>query len=158
MVEPLEQLHTALKSHNQSWTRPRQIVFSALAGREPQTMHEIVSACAGQVDRASVYRIISLFERLGIVERLQIGWKYKLELSDAFHSHHHHLTCLSCGRVIPFDESAELEGHLQHIARSKNFVIQGHQLEIQGLCQACATKTAPAQVHKKTRNDMRPGR
>jgi len=34
----------------------------------------------------------------------QIGWKYKLELSNAFQHHHHHLTCLQCGGVTPLPE------------------------------------------------------
>src|SRR2546421_5552224 len=101
-------------------------------------MRELVAACNGQVDRASIYRTIALFERLGIVQRLQIGWKYKLELSDAFHHHHHHLTCSNCGKVIPFEEDTALEKRLHVLANSKNFTMQGHQLEIQGLCQNCA--------------------
>ena len=101
MIEPLEQLKKTLKERGQSLTRPRQLVFSALQGKEPQTMHQLVTACAVQIDRASVYRTVAVYERLGIIQRLQIGWKYKLELSDAFQRHHHHLTCLKCGRVIP---------------------------------------------------------
>lgn len=136
MSEPLDQLKQSLQGHG-SLTRPRQIVFSALLGREPQTMAQLVVACKDKVDRASIYRTIALFEQLGIVQRLQIGWKYKLELSDTFHHHHHHLTCLKCGQTIPFDEDQALEKKLKTIAESKNFTMQGHQLEIQGLCQPC---------------------
>jgi len=139
MIEPLEQLQQSLKGQG-SLTEPRRIIFTALLYQEPQTMSQLVAACRGQVDRASVYRTIALFEKLGIVQRLQIGWKYKLELSDAFHRHHHHLTCLKCGQVIPFDGDQALERKLQTIAEAKSFKIQAHQLEIQGLCQACQRK------------------
>jgi Fur family ferric uptake transcriptional regulator len=137
MVEPLEELKNSLKQHGQSLTRARQVIFAALQDKEPQTMREVVAACAEQVDRASVYRTIALFERLGIVQRLQIGWKYKLELSDTFHRHHHHLTCRHCGRTFPLPEDEQLEKRLKALAGSQNFVMQGHQLEIQGLCQTC---------------------
>jgi Fur family ferric uptake transcriptional regulator len=126
-----------LKKQRQSLTKPRLAVFAALQGREPQTMQQLVAACPA-VDRASVYRTIALFERLGVVQRLQIGWKYKLELSDAFSRHHHHLTCLNCGRVISFDESPELERQLRWIAASNRFKVRSHQLEIQGVCQSCS--------------------
>ncbi len=99
-------------------------------------MHQLVAACPG-VDRASVYRTIALFEQLSIVQRLQIGWKYKLELSDQFHHHHHHLTCLQCGKVIPLPEDRELETRLRMIAAHERFKIKGHQIEIQGLCESC---------------------
>lgn len=134
----LAELRRRLKQHGQSLTKPRQIVFMALRGKEPQTMNQLVSACP-EIDRASVYRTIALFERTGIVQRLQIGWKYKLELTDAFSHHHHHLTCTKCGRVISFDESAALESELLRIAADENFKIQTHQLEIQGLCAGCRT-------------------
>jgi len=134
---PLEQLKITLKQQRHSLTTARQTIFAALEDKEPQTMHEIVAACAGQVDRASVYRTIALYEQLGIVQRLQIGWKYKLELSDSFHRHHHHLTCLKCGKITPLPEDRQLEDRLQLLAQSQNFLAQGHQLEIQGLCPLC---------------------
>jgi Fur family ferric uptake transcriptional regulator len=66
-----------------------------------------------------------------------MGWKYKLELSDAFHHHHHHLSCSGCGKVIPLPEESALEEQLAMLADSHDFVMQGHQLEIQGLCKGC---------------------
>jgi Fe2+ or Zn2+ uptake regulation protein len=132
----MEQFKKTLKQHGQSVTEARLTVFNALQHQEPQTMREIVAACPA-IDRASVYRTIALFERLGIVKRLQIGWKYKLELGDAFHAHHHHLTCIRCGRTIPLPEDRQLEARLHGMARSQDFVMQDHQLEIQGLCAQC---------------------
>ncbi len=137
MADLPEQLKTTLKQHGQSLTRVRRTIFDVLVDKEPQTMREVVAACAGRVDRASVYRTVALFERLGIVQRLQIGWKYKLELSDAFHRHHHHLTCSNCGRTFPLPEDEQLEKRLRSLAGGPNFIMQGHQLEIQGLCQSC---------------------
>lgn len=103
-------------------------------------MRELIMACGEQVDRASIYRTIALFEQLGIVKRLQIGWKYKLELSDSFHHHHHHLTCLKCGAVAPLAEDQQLEQRLAHLAKNSNFTMQEHLLEIQGLCLSCSGK------------------
>ncbi len=132
------QLGYNLKEAGHSLTRSRQLVFDALIDQEPQTMQQLVTALAGQIDRASVYRTINLFEQIGIIQRLQIGWKYKLELSDSFHRHHHHMTCQSCGRIIAFKESAEFAKNLVEIVRANDFLMKGHQLEIQGLCSDCA--------------------
>jgi Fe2+ or Zn2+ uptake regulation protein len=137
MDQPLEQLKNTLKKHGQSLTKARAAVFKALEDKEPQTMREIVAACEGKADRASVYRAVALFEKLGIAQRLQIGWKYKLELSDAFHRHHHHLTCTNCGRTIPLPEDRQLEARLHTLSRAQGFLMKGHQLEIQGLCSQC---------------------
>ena len=137
MIAPIEQLKKTLKKHDQSLTLTRRIVFDALQGQEPQTMAQLIQKCLGQVDRTSVYRTITLFERLGIVQRLQIGWKYKLELSDAFHHHHHHLTCSRCGITIPLPEDRQLESRLEELSEKQDFLMRGHQLEIEGLCSSC---------------------
>lgn len=138
MTEPLQELKNSLKQHGQSLTKARQTIFASLENKEPQTMREIVAACGDRVDRASVYRTIALFERIGVAQRLQIGWKYKLELSDAFHRHHHHLTCRRCGRTFPLPEDRQLEKRLEALADGRSFTMQGHQLEIQGLCEICS--------------------
>ncbi|HEY5442121.1 MAG TPA: transcriptional repressor [Candidatus Saccharimonadales bacterium] len=140
MTEPSEQFKTMLGTWAYSLTQTRQLVFSVLQDKEPQTMQQIVAACQGQADRASVYRTIKLFEKLGIVQRLQIGWKYKLELSDRFHNHHHHLTCLKCGQTSALPADEKLEQRLRLLARQQNFQMQGHQLEIQGYCADCQVK------------------
>lgn len=141
MLDPFEQFKAVLKQHRQSLTRSRQIIFQALQDKEPQTMTEIVAACQSRVDRASVYRTISLFEHLGIVQRLQIGWKYKLELSDTFHRHHHHLTCRQCGTTFALSEDFQLERLLEAVAAAQGFMMQDHQLEMQGVCRACQVST-----------------
>jgi Fe2+ or Zn2+ uptake regulation protein len=137
MANPLETFAQTLKNNGQKLTPARRQVFMAMQDKEPQTMREIIESC-GPMDRASVYRTIALFERLGIVKRLQIGWKYKLELTDAFHRrHHHHLTCQHCGKIIPFNESAAFAKHLHTLAAEHDFDMRDHQLEIQGYCSGC---------------------
>jgi Fur family transcriptional regulator, ferric uptake regulator len=137
MDETTAALKRALRNEHLSITSARQVVFSALRDAEPQTMQQLVDRCEHLIDRASVYRAITLFERLGIVQRLQIGWKYKLELSNAYQHHHHHLTCLQCGGVTPLPEDALLEKQLTKLARLHNFDAQDHQLEIRGVCIKC---------------------
>jgi len=141
MTDISNQLQNLLKANGCSLTAPRKIVFVALQHEEPQSMHDIVAACHDKVDRASVYRTIQLFEQLGVVQRLQIGWKYKLELSDKFSTHHHHLSCIKCGRTIAIDEDIALEKRMRLLAKTHDFLPQDHQLEIRGLCKLCQAKS-----------------
>jgi len=135
-MQPLEKLRSTLRTHHQSLTAPRQAVFKALQGEEPLTMHELVARTSG-VDRATVYRTVALFEQLGIVERLQTGWKHKLELSGDFHEHHHHATCLRCGKMFVLPEDPAIEHSLHRLAEAIGFQLERHQLELQGYCAAC---------------------
>ena len=137
METALSTLATTLKSNNYSLTNARKTVFTALLDKEPQTMAELVKLTGNKIDRASIYRVVALFEQLGIVERLQIGWKYKLELSDSFRSHHHHISCTSCGKTQMFEESRIIEFELKQLADEAGFIETGHQLELRGICKTC---------------------
>ena len=103
-------------------------------------MRNLVERLA-HIDRASVYRTVELFERLGIAQRLYTGWKYKIELTDKFTAHHHHLTCTSCGKTIAMGEH-ELETFIEQIARRHGLTPTAHQIEVQGICRECQSKSA----------------
>lgn len=133
----IEQLQKELKSAGYSLTKPRLTVFSALQGTKPKTMRELTESLGGVIDRASVYRTVGLFEQLGIVTRIQHGWKYRVELSDAFTPHHHHITCTKCQRVVSFHESENFETLINTIAAQNGFIPRSHALEIYGLCANC---------------------
>jgi Fe2+ or Zn2+ uptake regulation protein len=130
-------LKTLLKQDKASLTKPRKLVFDLLMNQEPQSMQVLAQRAKGKVDRATVYRTIDLFERLGIARRLNIGWKYKIELSDVFTGHHHHMYCTNCGRMYDLPENLMLETMIDTVAAKSGFSPRGHQLEIYGLCQNC---------------------
>jgi Fur family ferric uptake transcriptional regulator len=131
-------LRSLLKEDGSSLTKPRRILFDLLLNQEPQSMQVLAQRAKGQVDRATVYRTIELFERLGIARRLNIGWKYKVELSDVFTGHHHHMYCTNCGRTYDLAENSMLETMIDTVAAKSNFSPRGHQLEIYGHCANCS--------------------
>ncbi len=128
-----------LKSAALSDTVPRAAVFNTLLKSEhkPLTMHELVDRTEPFADRASVYRSVKTLEEIGVIKRLQIGWKYKLELSDDFHGHHHHLTCTNCSATHASHDDDELEEVLTVMAAHHGYTITDHQLDIRGLCNNC---------------------
>ena len=136
MSQKLDDIATILKANGYSVTKARQLVFELLQDSEPKSMHELYAQANGELDRASLYRIIDLFESLGVVSRVNIGWKYKIELSDKFAEHHHHLTCLNCHKIIPINEH-ELEAFISNLASEQGFKPVEHQVEIQGFCRDC---------------------
>jgi Fur family transcriptional regulator, ferric uptake regulator len=136
MTSGLELLQKELKSAGYSMTSVRQTIFIALENNEPRTMQQIIKS-VHNVDRASVYRNLSLFEKLGIVHRLVSGWKYKIELADKFHYHHHHITCTKCSNTTEIKEDNTLEQRIKILATSMGFKPTTHQLEINGICKNC---------------------
>lgn len=75
---------------------------------------------------ATVYRVLTQFERAGLVARHNFeGGTAVFELADR--THHDHMVCLDTGQVIEFyDERIE---DLQHeIARKHGYEIEEHSL------------------------------
>jgi Fur family ferric uptake transcriptional regulator len=140
MSQQKQDIATVLRENGLSVTRQRLLVFDALKNREPLTMYELYDLVKGRLDRASLYRIITAYEKLGVVSRINIGWKYKIELSDTFAGHHHHLTCIKCSRIIPINED-ELETFIEGLASAHAFKPTDHQIELQGYCQTCQKTT-----------------
>lgn len=139
MDDALRKLETQLKQSGKSITRPRRVVFAVLFNAAgPISVSELVAL--SQVDRASVYRVIALFEELTIVRRVQIGWKYKLELTDIFLEHHHHMICVQCGMIRSFEETPSIEFEIKQLAMEAGFSAISHELEISGLCEHCSKK------------------
>jgi Fur family ferric uptake transcriptional regulator len=130
-------LHQALTQHNYHITKAREAVFRSLVSPEPQTIGQILSKTKGTVDRVSVYRNIEVFEKIGIVHRIYVGWKYKLELSDQFVAHHHHLSCLGCGKIIDIEDEKHIDDFIAKVAAKFQFQPRRHQFEIDGYCKAC---------------------
>lgn len=130
-----------IKGNGYSLTQTRLHVFEVLHEQDSLSMGELAKKLAGVCDRASVYRTVELFERLNIVQKVAIGWKYKLELSGIFKGHHHHAVCLQCERVIEFNETPAVEAALEQLANSLDFKIAEHSLELQGYCAQCRQNT-----------------
>jgi Fe2+ or Zn2+ uptake regulation protein len=117
-------------------TQPRQVIFEVLSHR-PQSVMEIIEKLAKkklQIDKVTVYRTLSNFVKLNLVEETQFKDKISVyELAD--HEHHHHVLCEKCGQI----EDIHLDEKLLINAAKKlsSFQINSHHLEFFGLCKKC---------------------
>ncbi|MDB5169825.1 MAG: transcriptional regulator, Fur family transcriptional regulator, ferric uptake regulator [Candidatus Saccharibacteria bacterium] len=136
-IDELAKLRLILKNQGHQITKAREATFRLLLHSEPQSLNEILMKADGQVDRVTIYRNIDLFEKLGIAHRIYIGWKYKIELSDEFTGHHHHLSCLRCGKVIDIEDETHIDEFIQDVAKKFGFQPRRHQFEVDGYCQDC---------------------
>ena len=133
----IQALEEIISQNGLRMTAARLTTFKLLASPEPQSIQHIITRAQGKVDRVSIYRNIELFEKLGIVHRIYIGWKYKLELSDEFLAHHHHLSCLTCGKMIDIEDEKHIDAFIKAVAEKCNFQPRRHQFEIDGYCSDC---------------------
>jgi len=90
------------------------------------------------IDRATVYRTISLLKRRGLIDELDLmhveGEKHYYEAKT--NRDHCHMTCLECGAVIEYASPA-FERLRAAMARQEDFLIRVVRLEVGGLCSGC---------------------
>ena len=88
-----------------------------------------------QTGLATVYRTLALLADKGVVDTLSHhGTELCYRLCTE--SHHHHLMCSSCHRVVEVEECG-LGTWLDAVSAEHGFVATDHRVEITGLCAAC---------------------
>lgn len=132
----MNELISLLKKNDLRITKPRRIVFEVLKSTpHPLALGEVAKRSFG-VDRSSIYRVIDTYIEIGVVKVVNIGWKKLYELTDLFHSHHHHFRCEVCGSMMPIEDD-DLEGAIAAISKRYDFKPSAHHFEIEGVCKAC---------------------
>ncbi len=128
-----------LREHRARVTDARKEIFDILKRSNEALSLQAIVKQAHHTDRASVYRIISLFEQLHIVNTLLVGWKKRFELAAPFRPHHHHFVCNSCAKVEEIG-SAHLEHLISTISQQYSFSPVSHSFEVKGMCKTCQIK------------------
>ncbi|UFJ40566.1 transcriptional repressor [Brevibacillus humidisoli] len=81
----------------------------------------------------TVYRNLSTFVQLGILEETELEGEGKFRLACSAAGHHHHVICTICGK------SSSLPGcpmtALPHLP--EDFHVTGHKFEVYGTCKDC---------------------
>lgn len=81
----------------------------------------------------TVYRNLSLFETLGLVEATEWDGERRYRFHCGDDTHHHHLICTSCGRT----QMIKVCPMQAMLGKPENFRITGHKFEIYGICSEC---------------------
>lgn len=126
-------------------TRQREIIFHTLnsyTDHHPsaEEVYEIVRGQHPEIGLATVYRTLELFIVLDIVQKLDFGdGRHRYELCGLRSLNHHHLICISCGKVVEMKEliPEKLDTVLDGMADFSNL---NYQLYVYGYCKDCQSK------------------
>ena len=83
---------------------------------------------------ATIYRVLSQFEKSGIVTKLNFDNQSVFELSTD--EHHDHLVCIKCGNIEEFQDGV-IEQHQDDIAKEYGYQLTDHCLYLYGICPQC---------------------
>jgi len=143
-----EILLRSLKESGLRATSPRRRIVDVLfAATEPVSLQEITDRASEGFkgpDYATVFRTISLLERLGFVQKVNLQRACSFYELHQPGKHYDHVVCVRCGKVVVLTEKCPLAGYEQLIAKRYGFANLHHSLEFFGECRECLDSPAPA--------------
>jgi Fur family ferric uptake transcriptional regulator len=92
-----------------------------------------------KIGYVTVYRTLKLLTQLGLATRRKFEDGETRYEPASEGSHHDHLICLDCGKIIEFEDPT-LEALQKGIAQRYRFKISHHLMELYGRCEECHQK------------------
>jgi Fur family ferric uptake transcriptional regulator len=92
-----------------------------------------------RIGYATVYRTLKLLTRLGLATQRKFDDGETRYEPASEGSHHDHLICLECGKIIEFEDQ-RLETLQKGIAQRHRFKIFHHRMELYGRCDGCSQR------------------
>lgn len=118
-------------------TENRLLVVRALSGADhPQTPLELLAQLAGRMNRVTLYRILELLVKRGVVARHNAGERaFRYCLGQGMHGHSH-FHCTRCGATQCLD-SKLLEPGLSRILSGLPMRVEMAEVTLGGVCEGC---------------------
>ncbi len=139
-----------LKKAGLKVTLPRVKILEILQSPDNQhisaeDVYKILLDNNEEIGLATVYRVLNQFDDAGIVTRHHFeGGKSVFELASS--SHHDHLVCLKCGKVVEFEDDL-IENRQLEIAKTNGIRLTNHSLYLYGECEDVAACKAYAEAN-----------
>jgi Fur family transcriptional regulator, ferric uptake regulator len=122
-------------------TRQAEVLATALeslAGfRSAQDIHAELRRRGERIGLTTVYRHLMVLSEDGAVDTIRDEDGETLYRRCETSTHHHHVTCRSCGRSVEVEGRA-VEQWAERVATEAGFVDVDHTVEIFGRCPDCA--------------------
>ena len=137
----VEEAESVLTTAGEQWTAMRADVFEALAAQDrPASAYDIAEAVGNRrgkrVAANSVYRILDLFVRTNLANRVESASAYLANTHPGCRHDCIFLICDDCGQATHIDDD-RLTGALREAGHAAGFADVRPVIELRGLCQDC---------------------
>ena len=128
-----------LKKEKNFFTNERKVILNSIFeyGEGHFSTDELLfelQKSSKKVSRATLYRALKQLVGAGVLVEADFGHGHTHYEISVGHKHHIHLICSDSGTVKEV-ESPELEKVLQKIAKSENFNLKSHKIQLFGVLQ-----------------------
>src|SRR5215472_15017229 len=131
-----------LRRIDQRYTAGRRAIIELLVSAgHPVSIGDIAERLP-ELPRSSAYRHLVDLHAAGLVHRVTANDEFtRFELAEDLTEHHHHLLCITCGKVIDVTLPAGFEQAVAQaigqLADAEGFQPQSHRLDVLGVCATC---------------------
>ena len=134
-----DRLREVFRASGRRLTPQRRLILEVLEESDEhldaETLYDHLRVRDPDVSLATVYRTLTVFKEMGLVEEHRLG---------EVHSHyepvrdhpHYHFVCLGCGKVIEFDAPL-VEKIQRELSESKGVCVTRAHLRLSGYCAQC---------------------
>ena len=125
--------------HGHSMTSQRRLLLELLRDAEghidAKELYRRASAKDDSIGQATVYRSLSLFKELGLIDEMRLG-KIRCYYEIKQSPEHQHLVCRGCGKVMEF-QTPHFQKLIEAVRREHGFNITKAELYLEGYCPGC---------------------
>jgi len=104
--------------------------------RESEDIYLSIKRRKTHVSRATVYRTLDILVQNNFIRKLNFGdgrARYERKIDS---SHHDHLICNQCGKIIEFVD-LKIEDLQEKVANKYQYSLQRHIHQLFGICKKC---------------------
>lgn len=136
------ELRSSLHAAGLRLTPQRALVLTVLEEShehlDAETLWQRAHARDASVNLATVYRTLSVFKEMGLVEQRYFARDHKREFYElAGKREHYHFTCLGCGKVLEV-ETPRIKQAAQDLQESQGLRFTHACVCFEGYCSDCA--------------------
>ncbi|MFQ5449992.1 MAG: Fur family transcriptional regulator [Nitrospinaceae bacterium] len=140
MFQEIEILKDYIRQNNLRWTPQRKTVLEVFLDMEGhveiEEVFEEVRKNDPTIGIATVYRTMNLLAECGLA-RDNTSPTGKKNFEKLYRqSHHDHLICIGCGKIVEFEHPL-IERYQLEICQRYGFTLNHHRMEILGICPEC---------------------
>ena len=129
-------LKTHLAQKRLKHTKQREIILEAFLKADhitAEALHQEIVSQNEHVGLATIYRTLNLLCEIGIGQQRHFGDNTTIYDNVSRKTHHDHLICEKCGKIIEF-ECPDIERLQDEMAAKHGFSLTRHRLELYGQC------------------------
>jgi len=141
-VAPADKFREYLAMQGKRLTREKSIIVDEVfASHEHFDVEQLIERLTSRTDgtrvsRSTVYRAIGDLEKAGLIRKVARPDNRPIYEHDYGYPQHDHLICGKCKQLIEF-EADEISRILEVVAARHGFLMEGHRMEVFGLCADC---------------------